>query len=219
VRIELSKVWKGYGEGASQFWALRDVSLTIADGPMIAVVGPSGSGKSTLLHLLGFLDTPTRGSILLDEAPVNGLSDRELSLVRRNRIGFVFQQYHLNESLTALQNVMVPLELARVRRRKELAAQVLSQVGLASKLGSYPAELSGGEQQRVAIARALVNAPELILADEPTGNLDSTTGAHVLELLRELNKEKRIAVALVTHDEAVARSCGTQIQVRDGRLL
>lgn len=219
MRIELSGVWKGYGEGPSQFWALRDVSLTIADGPMIAIVGPSGSGKSTLLHLLGFLDTPTRGSILLDEAPVNGLSDRELSLVRRNRIGFVFQQYHLNESLTALQNVMVPLDLARVRRRKELAAQVLGQVGLASKLGSYPAELSGGEQQRVAIARALANAPELILADEPTGNLDSATGAHVLELLRELNREKGIAVVLVTHDEAVARSCGTQIHVRDGRLL
>jgi len=219
MRLDLSKVWKAYGEGASQFWALRDVSLTIDDAPMIAVLGPSGSGKSTLLHLLGFLDTPTRGSILLDGISVEGLSDRELSLVRRNRIGFVFQQYHLNESLTTLQNVMVPLELARVRDRRTVAARVLDQVGLASKLGSYPSELSGGEQQRVAIARALANAPELILADEPTGNLDSTTGANILELLLGMNREKGIAVVLVTHDEAVARSCDVQIQVRDGRVL
>ncbi|HAZ27939.1 TPA: hypothetical protein DCY67_04920 [Candidatus Acetothermia bacterium] len=219
MRLDLSKIWKSYGEGASQFWALRDVSLTIADAPRIGIIGASGSGKSTLLHLLGFLDTPTRGLILLDGAPVNGLSDRQLSLVRRNRIGFVFQQYYLNESLTALQNVMVPLELARARDRQTTAARVLAQVGLANKLGSYPAELSGGEQQRVAIARALANSPELILADEPTGNLDSTTGAKILELLLELNREKGIAVVLVTHDEAVAQSCDVQLHLRDGRVV
>ncbi len=219
MRLDLSKVWKAYGEGAGQFWALRDVSLTIDDAPVIAIHGPSGSGKSTLLHLLGFLDTPTRGSILLDGVPAEGLNDRQLSLVRRNRIGFIFQQYYLNESLTALQNVMVPLELARVRDRRAVAARVLDQVGLASKLGSYPSELSGGEQQRVAIARALANAPEMILADEPTGNLDSTTGANILELLLGMNRERRIAVILVTHDEAVARSCDVQIEVCDGRVL
>jgi len=219
MRLDLSKVWKSYGEGAGQFWALRDVSLTIDDAPMMAILGPSGSGKSTLLHLLGFLDTPTRGSILLDGVPTEGLNDRQLSLVRRNRIGFVFQQYYLNESLTSLQNVMVPLEVARVRDRRAVAARVLDQVGLASKLGSYPSELSGGEQQRVAIARALANAPELVLADEPTGNLDSTTGANILELLLGMNREKGIAVVLVTHDEAVARSCDVQIEMCDGRVL
>lgn len=186
---------------------------------MIAIVGPSGAGKSTLLYLLGLLDTPTRGSILFDGVSVEKLNDRQRSFIRRNKIGFIFQQFHLIDSLTALQNVMVPLALARARNQRAVAARLLSEVGLASKLNSYPSKLSGGEQQRVAIARALANSPEMILADEPTGNLDSATGAKVLELLLTLNREKRIAMVLVTHDEAVARACDVRIQMRDGRIL
>jgi putative ABC transport system ATP-binding protein len=218
MRIELHGVWKAYGEGEGQFWAIQDAHLEVESGDFLAIVGPSGSGKSTLLHLLGCLDTPTRGEVLIDGEPAAQKGDRELSLVRRNRIGFIFQQYYLNESMTAWQNVLLPLELGKVKDRRQKAAEALNWVGLGKKLASYPSELSGGEGQRVAIARALANSPEIVLADEPTGNLDSATGGNVLATLESLNRERGIGLVIVTHD-AKAAACGkARIEVRDGRI-
>ena len=218
MRIQLDGVWKAYGEGPGQFWAIEDARLEVASGDFLALVGPSGSGKSTLLHLLGCLDAPTHGEVLIDGEPATRKSDRELSLVRRNRIGFIFQQYYLNESMTAWQNVLLPLELGKVRDRRNRATEALGWVGLGSRLGSYPSELSGGEQQRVAIARALANSPEIVLADEPTGSLDSATGGDVLAMLQSLNAERGIGLVIVTHDAKVAACGKARIQVRDGRI-
>jgi putative ABC transport system ATP-binding protein len=218
MRIELHGVWKAYGEGEGQFWAIQDAHLEVESGDFLAIVGPSGSGKSTLLHLLGCLDTPTRGEVLIDGEPAARKSDRELSLVRRNRIGFIFQQYYLNESMTAWQNVLLPLELGKVKDRRQKAAEALDWVGLGKKLASYPSELSGGEEQRVAIARALANSPEIVLADEPTGNLDSATGGKILATLEGLNRERGIGLVIVTHDAKVAACGKARIEVRDGRI-
>lgn len=216
--VELQSVWKAYGEGEARFWAIRDAGLKIQAGDFICIVGPSGSGKSTLLHMLGCLDKPTKGTVLVDDESIDRLSDRQLSLIRRNRIGFVFQQYYLNECMTALQNVLLPLELGKVKDRKKKAADALAWVGLENKLKAYPSELSGGEQQRCAIARALANCPEIVLADEPTGCLDSETGGRILDVLADLNKEQEIGIVVVTHDEMVAACAREQIQVRDGRI-
>lgn len=217
--VKLERVWKAYGQGRGQFWALRNITLSVQERDLLAVVGPSGSGKSTLLHILGCLDRPTRGEVWIDGKQADRLSDRELSFIRRQKIGFVFQQFHLHEGLSALQNVMVPLALAKRKDARTLAVQALAAVGLEAKLHSYPAELSGGEQQRVGIARALVHSPELILADEPTGNLDSASGAAVLDLLFRLNREKGIALVIVTHDAEIAAAAHTQIRLRDGRIV
>lgn len=218
MRIELDGVWKAYGEGEGEFWAIRDARLEVESGDFLAIVGPSGSGKSTLLHLLGCLDIPTRGEVLIDGEPAARKSDRELSRVRRNRIGFIFQQYYLNESMTAWQNVLLPLELGKVKDRRQKAAEALDWVGLGKKLASYPSELSGGEEQRVAIARALANSPEIVLADEPTGNLDSATGGKILATLESLNRERGIGLVIVTHDAKVAACGKARIEVRDGRI-
>ncbi len=217
--VKLEGVWKAYGQGKGQFWALKDITLSVQERDLLAVVGPSGSGKSTLLHILGCLDRPTRGEVWIDGRKAVKLCDRELSFIRRQKIGFVFQQFHLHEGLSALQNVMVPLALARRKDARAKATQALAAVGLEAKLHSYPSELSGGEQQRVAIARALVHSPELILADEPTGNLDSASGAAVLDLLLRLNREKGIALVIVTHDAGIAAAARTQIRLRDGRIV
>ncbi len=218
MRIELRSASKAYGRGPGQFWALRDVNLAVEKGTHLAIVGPSGSGKSTLLHLLGCLDVPTTGEVLLDDVSRASLSDRQLSLVRRTRMGFVFQQYCLNECMTALQNVLLPLELGRVADRRTKAAEALRWVGLEHKSGALPSEISGGEQQRVAIARALAHGPELVFADEPTGNLDSESGTKVLEVLRALHDETGTGLVLVTHDDRIAARATQVLRVRDGRL-
>ena len=171
-----------------------------------------------MLHMLGCLDKPTKGEVRVDGKAISSMSDRQMSLIRRDHIGFVFQQYFLNPSMTALQNVLLPLQLAGVKGGKEKAATALETVGLGDKFRSYPAELSGGEQQRVAIARALANAPSIVLADEPTGSLDTKTGKNVLDMLITLNSEQDLGIVMVTHDEAVAAKANNTINVLDGRI-
>ncbi len=218
MKIHLVNVSKAYGQDEAQFWALKDATASATDGDFISIVGPSGSGKSTMLHLFGCLDKPTQGEVRVDGQPISILSDRQMSLIRRDHIGFVFQQYYLNASMTSLQNVLLPMQLAGVKGGKEKAAVALETVGLGSKLRSYPAQLSGGEQQRVAIARALANAPSIVLADEPTGSLDTTTGKNVLDMLLMLNREQNLGVVIVTHDEKVAEKAKRMIHVLDGRI-
>jgi len=218
MNITLTGAGKAYGTGEARFWALRDADLSVSDGDFFAIVGPSGSGKSTLLHLLGCLDRPSEGEISVDGRLVAEMPDRELSLLRRDHIGFVFQQYFLNASMTALQNVLLPLHLAGVAEGRSKAVAALETVGLAAKLKSYPTEMSGGEQQRVAIARSLANAPSVLLADEPTGSLDSKTGKDVLSMLVRLNNERNLGVVIVTHDADVAATADRRIDVLDGRI-
>ena len=215
--IEFDKVTKVYRTGTIAVAALRGVSLTINTGEYVAIVGPSGSGKSTLMHILGCLDTPTGGTFRLAGQNVSGMSEEALAEVRNRRIGFVFQQFNLLPSMTAWQNVELPLIYAGVRRpeRKERAMAALAKVGLASRVQHRPGELSGGQQQRVAVARALVTEPDLILADEPTGNLDSVSADDVLGLMNELYEAGRTLV-LITHDLEVASAAGRVIGIRDG---
>ena len=207
-----------YGNGPHAVHALRGISLRIARGECAAIWGPSGSGKSTLLHVLGLLDSPTGGRYLLDGRDVTQLGDRRAAYLRNRAIGFVFQNFHLLPRLTALENVRLPLLYAGARDARARAAGALERVGLAERARHRPGELSGGEAQRVAIARALVKDPELILADEPTGNLDSSTGEHILELLGEING-RGVTMVIVTHDERVAQRTTRVIQVRDGTLV
>lgn len=218
MRVELRNVSKAYGCAQGRFWALRDATLTVERGTHLAIVGPSGSGKSTLLHLIGCLDVPTAGEVLLNGVSRANLSDHELSLIRRTQMGFVFQQFYLNECMTALQNVLLPLELGRVHDRRTKAVEALRWVRLEHKLNSLPGELSGGEQQRVAIARAVANGPQLVLADEPTGNLDSESGNVVLEVLQALHDERGTGLVLVTHDDRVAARATQVLRICDGRL-
>jgi putative ABC transport system ATP-binding protein len=217
--IELENVTKVYRTGAIAVAALRGVSLTIESGEYVAIIGPSGSGKSTLMHILGCLDIPTAGSFRLAGEDVSTMSETALAEVRNRRIGFVFQQFNLLPSLTAWQNVELPLVYAGVRRaeRKERAMTALERVGLAGRVQHRPGELSGGQQQRVAVARALVTEPALILADEPTGNLDSVSARDVLELMDELHASGRTLI-LITHDVEVASASDRLIGIRDGLI-
>jgi putative ABC transport system ATP-binding protein len=217
--IELSGVNKVYKSGALEVAALVDVNLTIDQGEFVAVVGPSGSGKSTLMHILGCLDVPTSGEYRLAGEDVSTLSEDELADIRNERIGFVFQQFNLLPSLTAQRNVELPLAYAGYTRaeRKVLASDALARVGLADRVGHRPGELSGGQQQRVAVARALVTEPALILADEPTGNLDSTATADMLGLLQELHTAGR-TIVLITHEPAVAAVASRTVHFLDGRI-
>jgi putative ABC transport system ATP-binding protein len=218
--IELTDVRKTYATGtAVEVEALRGVSLTIEDGEYVAVMGPSGSGKSTLMHIIGCLDVPTAGRYLLAGTDVSGMDEVELARVRNERIGFVFQQFNLLASLPAWRNVELPLCYAGVPRheRRDRAMAALAQVGLADRVEHRPGELSGGQQQRVAVARALVTDPALVLADEPTGNLDSRSTDDMLALLAGLNAAGR-TVVLITHEPSVAEEAGRVLRIRDGLL-
>jgi putative ABC transport system ATP-binding protein len=218
--VRTGELTKTYGGGETEVRALDGVSIEIADGEMVAIMGPSGSGKSTLLHLLGALETPTSGTIELTGRRFDGLDDRELTLLRRDGIGFVFQFFNLLGTLSAEENVLLPALIAGRQddAMRDRARELLGRVGLAARSGHLPSELSGGEQQRVSIARALLMRPALVLADEPTGNLDSRSSAEILELLGELNRGDGHTIVMVTHDPAAAATAGRVLFLRDGRL-
>ncbi len=217
--IQLNKVTKTVRSGTEDITILSDVSVEIPDGQFVALTGASGSGKSTLLGLLAGLDAPSSGSITIDGDEITTMSEDGLADLRSGKIGFVFQSFHLIPSLTAFENVLIPMEIRGARDAKERAAQLLKDVDLTNRGHHYPAELSGGEQQRVAIARAFANRPKILLADEPTGNLDSKNGQHIFELMTDLHKQKEITLVLVTHDQALASKAQRQIILRDGRVV
>ena len=204
--------------GGRRVTILDDVALSIPPKQMVAVMGPSGSGKSTLLGLIAGLDRPTEGTIVLDGIDITTLSESRMAKFRRMKIGYIFQSFHLIPTLTALENVLVPLELAGHAAAKDLAAELLHAVGLQDRMHHYPVQLSGGEQQRVAVARAFACRPPILLADEPTGNLDSQTGRHVMDLLLSLHRDYGTTLVLVTHDRAVASLMHRVIALRDGRI-
>src|SRR5687768_16562621 len=218
--IEMRELTRVYDLGPQQIFALRGVNLIIEPGEYVAIMGPSGSGKSTLMNVIGCLDTPSSGSYLLDGVPVETLNDDELAAIRNKKIGFVFQTFNLLARTTALQNVELPLIYAKIPRaqRRQLAEEALIAVGLKDRMSHQPNELSGGQRQRVAIARALVNKPSLLLADEPTGNLDSQTGREILDLFRELHSRGN-SIIMVTHEDDVAREAKRVIHIRDGKIV
>jgi putative ABC transport system ATP-binding protein len=219
--VELQDVSKSYREGERDRAVLKDASLSIARGEWLFLLGRSGSGKSTLLNLLSGIDLPEKGEILIEGSPINRLSERDRTLFRRNKIGFIFQSYNLIPTLTVAENLLLPLELvgevSRARQQEGLA--LLDQVGLADRAGSYPDRLSGGEQQRVAIVRALIHRPILVLADEPTGNLDAETGQEVLDFFERLLRPTQTTLVLVTHSSEVARLADRLVSIREGHLV
>jgi putative ABC transport system ATP-binding protein len=218
--LEALGLVKIYPMGATEVHALRGLDLAVEAGEYMSVMGPSGSGKSTLLNLIGCLDTPTEGTVMLDGVNVTQVHRSRLSAIRREKVGFVFQQFNLLSHLTALENVMLPLRYADVGRReaRERATQLLEHVGLADRMTHRPLEMSGGEQQRAAVARALVNRPAIVLADEPTGELDSATADAIMQLLRSLNQEGQTFV-IVTHDPRVAAQTHRTVYLQDGQVL
>ncbi len=217
--IDLRGVSKTVTSGAEPLTILHPLTLQIPRGQFIAIVGPSGSGKSTLLGLIAGLDSPTSGSVLIDGVDITSLGEDALAKLRGEKIGFVFQFFHLIPSLTAHENVAVPMEIAGVADASARARALLEEVGLTGRSHHYPSQLSGGEQQRVALARALANDPPIVLADEPTGNLDSTNGRHIMELLRNIHRTRGATLVLVTHDADLASQADARIVLRDGRVV
>lgn len=220
--ILLTNIVKQYDLVGETFTALKGVSASIAKGEFVAIVGPSGCGKSTMMHLIGLLDKPTSGKIEINNQDVSRLSDEHLSKLRNSFVGFIFQQFNLINKLTILENILLPT----IYRGKDLpydpkrkAMDLLERFEIAEKANSYPNRVSGGQQQRVAIARALIMNPDLILADEPTGNLDTKTGSKILEILKDLNKKDGVTIVMVTHDSEVARQASRQINMRDGEIV
>ena len=218
MNIEAQELSKLYGQGENRVTALDRASLTIAPGDFISIMGPSGSGKSTLLHLLSGLDRPTSGRLLYDGRDLYGLSDKELSAFRRRRIGFIFQQFHLLPVLTARENIIMPLLLDRKQPDEGYLQKLTGLLGIQERLTHLPHELSGGQQQRVAIARALIAQPDVIFADEPTGNLDSRSGGEVMELLKTVGKEMGKALVVITHDSRIAAMGSRRLTIVDGVL-
>jgi putative ABC transport system ATP-binding protein len=210
---------KEYRSGDNKLAVLRDVSFSIPQGAFVAIVGPSGSGKTTLLGLLAGLDAPSHGQVILDDADMTAMDEDQRAKLRGEKVGFVFQSFQLISTLTALENVQVPLELRGERGASERARDLLRRVGLGDRLDHFPTQLSGGEQQRVAIARAFANEPRILFADEPTGNLDSDTGARIVELLESLNRESATTIVLVTHDLTLAARAQRIIRLSDGRVI
>ncbi|MEW6595083.1 MAG: ABC transporter ATP-binding protein [Thermodesulfobacteriota bacterium] len=213
--IQLRSVEKLYQRGAEEVHALRGVDLGIAAGEFLAITGPSGAGKTTLLHILGCLDLPTRGSVLFDGLAAERMTEAELVALRRQKIGFVFQQFYLIPGLSVRENIALPLLFSRTKRDNAFVAELAAMVGLSHRLAHVPSQLSGGEMQRVAIARALVNNPEVILADEPTGNLDTENSEKILGILRMLN-ERGLTIVMITHNQELAARAARQVVIRDG---
>jgi len=216
--LEISNISKIYGEGTAKVVALNNVSLQVNSGDFIAIMGPSGSGKSTLLNIIGGLDSPSSGEVILDGKRIDNLDENALVDVRRGKVAYVFQQYHLLPSLTALENVLLPLIFCGANGGTEKALNILKRVGLERRSEHNPSQLSGGEQQRVAIARALVSEPALILADEPTGNMDQKTGGEILGLFEQLNREGH-GIIMVTHDHEIAKRAKEIIILQDGQIV
>jgi len=218
--LELKNVSRTYWLGETPVRALRNVSLVINKGDFLAIMGPSGSGKSTLMHIMGLLDRPDKGEVYLHQRPVGSLSEEEQARVRNQEVGFVFQFFYLLPKLSALENVKLPLLYAGVsaKEQEKRAREALAKVGMIERARHHPSQLSGGERQRVAIARALVNNPSLILADEPTGNLDSRSGRKIMEILADLNKEGR-TVVLITHDSSLVSWAHSLVKIKDGRVV
>ena len=217
--IELKNVEKTVSSGDENLTILHALSLEIPDGQFVSIVGASGSGKSTLLGLIAGLDAPSSGQILIDGADITEMSEDKLATLRSEKIGFVFQSFHLIPSLTAYENVVIPLEIAGARNAKNRAQELLESVELVNRAHHYPSQLSGGEQQRIAIARAFANNPKILLADEPTGNLDSKNGRHIFDLMTELHRTKGTTLVLVTHDEELAGVAQRLIRLKDGRIV
>ena len=217
--LSVHALTKQVGAGDTHLTILQDIHLQINSGETVAIIGASGSGKSTLLALLAGLDLPTSGKVYLDQVDIFLLDEDQRAALRSKVLGFVFQSFQLLPALTALENVMLPLELANTDQASEKARQLLTRVGLTQRLHHYPKQLSGGEQQRVAIARAFVTMPKLLLADEPTGNLDAETGEQIIDLMFELNREQGTTLVLVTHDETLSQRCSRQIRLSHGKLV
>jgi putative ABC transport system ATP-binding protein len=219
--IELQNVEKEYDIGNVKLKVLRGINLKIKKSETVSIMGPSGSGKSTMLNMLGCLDRPTRGKVIIDGVDISKLSDDGLAKLRREKIGFIFQFFYLIPSLTALKNVELPMAFENIdaKKREERARELLKMVGLEHRINHRPTQISGGESQRVAIARALANDPQIILADEPTGNLDSKSGKEVIDILKRLNKEEGVTLIIVTHDSTIARCTEKIVRIKDGMII
>ena len=218
--LALENIWKKYTIGPTQLDVLKNISLTISEGELVAIIGPSGCGKSTLMNILGLLDKPSAGTYHIDKEPITYENDRALSILRNRRIGFIFQMYYLLPRLTAAENVILPLIYRKTRpsTARKLAMDCLRKVDMEQRAGHRPDEMSGGQQQRVSIARAIIGRPSILLADEPTGALDTGTGQEIMNLFKKMNEEEGITVVIITHDPKIAAQCRRSIQMIDGRI-